>query len=69
MHWIHTCMHVVDVKTKDELTSRLLLLLSVNRLGAFEVEKVHHINVVDTGFVPRTWCLEILRDTVLLKLK
>jgi len=39
----------------------------VNWLGAFEVEKVHYINVVDTGFVPRTWCLEILRDAVLLK--
>ena len=42
-------------------------MLSVNRLGAFEVEKVHHINVVDTSFVPRTWCLEILGDAVLLE--
>ena len=39
----------------------------MNRLGAFEVKKVHHINVVDTGFVPCAWCLKILRDAVLLK--
>jgi hypothetical protein len=58
--------HALDHEKQCE-SSGFLFLLRVNWLCAFEVEEVHHVNVVDASFVPRTWCLEVLRDAVLLE--
>lgn len=44
-----------------------LLLLRMNWLCAFEIEEVHDVNMIDSSFVPRTGCLEILGNAVLLQ--
>ena len=42
-------------------------MLRVNWLCAFEIEEVHDVNMIDSSFVPRTGCLEILGNAVLLQ--